>query len=50
MNIAALFVRRPVMTALVMLGFLIFGIVAYRLLPMVLPSEMPKGRSLWRQR
>ena len=33
MNIAALFVRRPVMTALVMIGFLIFGIVAYRLLP-----------------
>ncbi len=33
MNIAALFVRRPVMTALVMIGILIFGIVAYRLLP-----------------
>ncbi len=33
MNIAALFVRRPVMTALVMLGILIFGIAAYRLLP-----------------
>src|SRR6188472_3721791 len=33
MNIAALFVRRPVMTALVMIGILIFGIVSYRLLP-----------------
>ena len=33
MNIAALFVRRPVMTVLVMLGILIFGIVSYRLLP-----------------
>ncbi len=33
MNIAELFVRRPVMTALVMLGILIFGIAAYRLLP-----------------
>jgi HAE1 family hydrophobic/amphiphilic exporter-1 len=32
-NIAALFVGRPVMTALVMLGILIFGIVSYRLLP-----------------
>jgi len=32
-NIAALFVRRPVMTALVMIGILIFGIIAYRLLP-----------------
>jgi hydrophobic/amphiphilic exporter-1 (mainly G- bacteria), HAE1 family len=33
MNIAALFVRRPVMTLLVMLGIVIFGIVGYRLLP-----------------
>jgi HAE1 family hydrophobic/amphiphilic exporter-1 len=33
MSIAALFVRRPVMTALVMIGILIFGVVAYRLLP-----------------
>ena len=33
MNIAALFVRRPVMTALVMIGILAFGIVGYRLLP-----------------
>ncbi len=33
MNIAALFIRRPVMTALVMMGILIFGIVSYRLLP-----------------
>ncbi|MFI4888201.1 MAG: efflux RND transporter permease subunit, partial [Burkholderiales bacterium] len=32
-NIAALFVARPVMTTLVMLGILIFGIVSYRLLP-----------------
>jgi HAE1 family hydrophobic/amphiphilic exporter-1 len=33
MNIAALFVRRPVMTFLVMLGILIFGAAAYRLMP-----------------
>ena len=33
MNIAALFVRRPVMTVLVMLGILAFGLGAYRLLP-----------------
>jgi len=32
-NIAALFVGRPVMTALVMMGILIFGMAAYRLLP-----------------
>ena len=33
MNISAQFVRRPVMTMLVMLAILIFGIVGYRLLP-----------------
>ncbi len=33
MNIAEPFVRRPVMTVLVMAGILIFGIIAYRLLP-----------------
>ncbi len=33
MNIAALFVRRPVMTLLVMIGILIFGLIGYRLLP-----------------
>ena len=32
-NIAALFVRRPVMTVLVMIGILIFGLIGYRLLP-----------------
>jgi len=38
MNICALFIRRPVMTTLVMAGLLIFGVVAYRLLPV---SELP---------
>jgi HAE1 family hydrophobic/amphiphilic exporter-1 len=33
MNIAEIFVRRPVMTVLVMSGILIFGVIAYRLLP-----------------
>ncbi len=33
MNISALFVSRPVMTVLVMIGILIFGIIGYRLLP-----------------
>ena len=33
MNLSALFVRRPVMTVLVMAGILIFGLAAYRLLP-----------------
>ena len=38
MNIAGLFIRRPVMTTLVMVGILIFGIVSYRLLPV---SDLP---------
>ncbi len=33
MNISELFVRRPVMTTLVMVGILVFGIVGYRALP-----------------
>ncbi|HTM12665.1 MAG TPA: efflux RND transporter permease subunit [Bryobacteraceae bacterium] len=33
MNLTALFIRRPVMTALVMIGILIFGAVGYRALP-----------------
>ena len=38
MNIAEICIRRPVMTTLVMLGILIFGIVGYRLLPV---SNLP---------
>src|SRR6266581_3319487 len=38
MNISALFIRRPVMTTLVMLGILSFGLMAYRLLPV---SNLP---------
>jgi HAE1 family hydrophobic/amphiphilic exporter-1 len=33
MNIADLFIKRPVMTSLVMLAVMIFGLFAYRLLP-----------------
>ena len=33
MNLSELFIRRPVMTTLVMLGILLFGIMAYRFLP-----------------
>src|SRR5437764_11973172 len=33
MNIAAIFIRRPVMTTLVMLAIVFFGIMAYRQLP-----------------
>jgi HAE1 family hydrophobic/amphiphilic exporter-1 len=33
MNVSELFVRRPVMTTLVMVGLLVFGIVGYRNLP-----------------
>ena len=38
MNVAELFIRRPVTTTLIMLGILIFGIMGYRLLPV---SELP---------
>ena len=38
MNIAELFVRRPVMTVLVMLGIVIFGLAGFRLLPV---SQLP---------
>jgi HAE1 family hydrophobic/amphiphilic exporter-1 len=38
MNLAAIFIRRPVMTTLVMLAILLFGVMAYRQLPV---SDLP---------
>ncbi len=38
MNLSEIFVRRPVMTLLVMIGILVFGVVGYRLLPV---SSLP---------
>ena len=38
MNVSELFIRRPIMTGLVMAAILIFGIFAYRLLPV---SDLP---------
>ena len=38
MNFTSLFIRRPVMTTLVMVGILVFGITAYRQLPV---SDLP---------
>ncbi len=38
MNICDLFIRRPVMTTLVMMGILLFGLLGYRLLPV---SDLP---------
>jgi HAE1 family hydrophobic/amphiphilic exporter-1 len=38
MNLSEIFIRRPVMTTLVMMTLLIFGIMAYRLLPV---SNLP---------
>jgi HAE1 family hydrophobic/amphiphilic exporter-1 len=37
-NLSGLFIRRPIMTTLVMAGILIFGLIAYRLLPV---SDVP---------
>ena len=41
MNLPELCIRRPVMTTLLMAAFLIFGVIAYRALPV---SELPKRR------
>lgn len=38
MNISGVFIRRPVMTTIVMVGLLLFGIIGYRLLPV---SDLP---------
>ena len=38
MNLSEIFVRRPVMTVLVMVGIMLFGLVGYRLLPV---SSLP---------
>jgi HAE1 family hydrophobic/amphiphilic exporter-1 len=38
MNISELFIRRPIMTTLIMLSILVFGLAAYRLLPV---SDLP---------
>ncbi len=38
MSVSEIFVRRPIMTTLVMIGILVFGIAAYRLLPV---SDLP---------
>jgi hydrophobic/amphiphilic exporter-1 (mainly G- bacteria), HAE1 family len=38
MNLSELFIRRPIMTTLVMSGILVFGIMAYRFLPV---SDLP---------
>ena len=37
-SISSIFVQRPVMTTLLMIGILVFGIVGYRLLPV---SDLP---------
>src|SRR5690349_13386257 len=38
MNLAELFIRRPIMTTLAMLAILLFGVIAYRALPV---SNLP---------
>src|SRR5437016_9091531 len=38
MNLAALFIKRPITTTLLMLGILVFGAMSYRLLPV---SDLP---------
>ena len=38
MNVPELFIRRPVMTTLIMSGILLFGLISYRYLPV---SDLP---------
>ena len=38
MNISEIFIKRPIATSLIMLGIAVFGIVAYRALPV---SDLP---------
>ena len=38
MNFAALFIKRPITTTLIMLGITVFGVMSYRLLPV---SDLP---------
>ncbi len=38
MNLAAVFIRRPITTTLIMLGIMVFGVMSYRLLPV---SDLP---------
>jgi HAE1 family hydrophobic/amphiphilic exporter-1 len=38
MNLAAIFIKRPVTTSLIMLGIIVFGAMSYRLLPV---SDLP---------
>ncbi len=39
MNLSALFIKRPIMTSLIMLAVMIFGLFSYRLLPV---NDLPK--------
>src|SRR5512133_549900 len=39
MNLSELFIKRPIMTSLIMLAVMIFGLFAYRLLPV---NDLPK--------
>ena len=41
MNISEVFIRRPIATSLLMAAIALFGIVAYRALPV---SDLPDGR------
>src|SRR6185503_316780 len=38
MNLAALFIKRPITTTLIMLGITVFGVMSYQLLPV---SDLP---------
>ena len=43
MNISEVFIRRPIATALLMAGILLFGLVSYQLLPVAALSGCAGG-------
>ena len=53
MNLSELFIKRPVMTSLVMLAVMIFGLFAYRALPVNdlpsidFPTIQVRSRTAW---
>ncbi|MGH9142180.1 MAG: hypothetical protein ACRD2I_13690 [Vicinamibacterales bacterium] len=49
MHISAMFIRRPIATSLLMLGIALFGVIAYRALPvsprrLLFASSIPPTR------
>ena len=42
MNLAAVFIKRPITTTLITIGIVVFGVMSYRLLPV---ADLPEIKS-----